>query len=141
MSGSSQATPRKDMNLRKPYLRLIADGIKTVEVRVAYESMKKIRPGMEILFRSGDEEFLTSVKNVRTYSSFEEMLDHEDMHAIGGDLGESREDLLDAIRDIYPPEKEALGVLAIEIERVSAPRHAGPPSSGGPCTPHVHAVC
>ncbi len=109
---------RKDMNLKRPYFRLVTDGTKTIEVRVAYEGMKSIRPGWEILFHSGDEECLTRVRDVRTYGSFEEMLDNEDMRAIGGELGESREDLLRAIRDIYPSEKEALGVLAIEIERI-----------------------
>jgi ASC-1-like (ASCH) protein len=110
--------PRKDLNLKKPYFKLVAEGTKTVEVRVAYENMKKIRPGMEIAFHSGDEECLTRVKDVRTYVSFDDLLDHEDMRATGGELGESRTDLLRAIRDIYPPEKEALGVLAIEIERI-----------------------
>ena len=114
----SNPARRKDMNLKRPYFMLVADGTKTVEVRVAYESMKKIEPGWEILFHSGDEECLTRVRDVRTYSSFEGMLDHEDMRAIGGELGESRGDLLRAIRDIYSPEKEALGVLAIEIERI-----------------------
>jgi ASC-1-like (ASCH) protein len=115
MSGPA---PRKNLNLRRPYFTLVADGTKTVEVRVAYQSMKKIEPGWEILFHSGDEECLTRVRDVRTYSSFEEMLDHEDMRAICGEWGESRHDLLHAIRDIYPPDKEALGVLAIEIERI-----------------------
>lgn len=50
------------------------------------------------------------------YPSFEEMLDREDARSIGGNLGESRENLLAVIRSIYPPEKERLGVLAIEIE-------------------------
>ena len=109
---------RKDMNLKKPYFKLVADGTKTVEVRVAYENLKKIRPGMEVLFRSGDEECLTRVRDVRTYVSFEDLLDREDTRAIGGDLAESRDDLLQAIQDIYPPEKEALGVLAIEVERI-----------------------
>ena len=53
--------PRKDMTLKKPYFRLVADGIKTVEVRVAYENMKKLAPGWEILFRSGDETCLVRV--------------------------------------------------------------------------------
>ena len=114
----SEPAPRKDMNLKRPYFALVADGTKTVEVRVAYENMKKIEPGWEIVFHSTDDQCLTRVKDVRTYGSFEEMLDHEDMRAIGGDLGESRERLLRAIRDIYSPEKEALGVLAIEIERI-----------------------
>jgi ASC-1-like (ASCH) protein len=55
---------------------------------------------------------------VTGYPSFEELLDREDARSIGGDLGESRESLLTVIRSIYPPEKERLGVLAIEIELV-----------------------
>src|SRR5205085_10126262 len=102
----SKPVQRKDMNLKKPYFQLVADGSKTIEVRVAYDNMKKIQPGWEILFRSGDETCLARVKAVRTYSSFDDMLDHEDMRAIGGEFGKPREDLLRAIRDIYPAEKE-----------------------------------
>lgn len=46
------------------------------------------------------------------------MFDSEDARSIGGDLGENREGLLAVIREIYPPEKERLGVLAIEVEVV-----------------------
>ncbi len=67
---------------------------------------------------AGDQQVMTRVKRVTEYRSFEEMLDHEDPRAIGGDLGESRDRLLAVIRDIYPPHKEQLGVLAIEIELV-----------------------
>lgn len=52
------------------------------------------------------------------YQSFDAMLDHEDARSIGAELGESRGDLLAVIRDIYPPEKERLGVLAIEVELI-----------------------
>lgn len=57
------------------------------------------------------------MKRVTEYPSFDTMLDSEDHRAIGGELGERRDDLLAAIRDIYPPDKERLGVLAIEVER------------------------
>jgi ASC-1-like (ASCH) protein len=46
------------------------------------------------------------------------MLDREDARSIGDDLDESDESLLAVIRNIYPPEKERLGVLVIEIELV-----------------------
>ena len=41
----SDIMPRHQLNLRKPYLKLIADGIKTVEVRVGYESRCSTPPG------------------------------------------------------------------------------------------------
>lgn len=57
------------------------------------------------------------MKRATEYDSFEALPDHEDTVAIGGDLGESRDELLAAIRKIYSPQKEKLGVLAIQIER------------------------
>ncbi|GAA1880262.1 hypothetical protein GCM10009753_04520 [Streptantibioticus ferralitis] len=43
------------------------------------------------------------------------MLDAEDNQAIGSE-GMTRDELVDACREIYPPEKEALGVLAIHLQ-------------------------
>ena len=110
--------PKREINIRKEYLKLIIDGVKTVEVRVGYPRMRSIQPGQELTFVSGDQRVPTTVKRVTEYPSFEEMLGREDARSIGGDLGESRENLLAVIRNIYPPEKERLGVLAIEIELV-----------------------
>ena len=107
---------RRELNIRKPYLKLIADGIKTVEVRVGYSSVRKIQPGQDLVFIEGDERVATRVKRVTEYPTFEMMLDHEDPRTIGGDLGNDKAQLLAIIRSIYPPEKECLGVLAIEIE-------------------------
>lgn len=107
---------KSELNIRAPYLKLIKDGVKTVEVRVGYPSMRRIRAGQELTFVSGDERVPTRVIRVAEYSSFEAMLDREDPRAIGGDLGEDRAELLRVIRGIYPPEKERLGVLAIEIQ-------------------------
>ena len=79
--------------------------------------MRRIQAGHELTFVSGDDTVVTRVQRVTEYDSFEALLDHEDTVAIGGDLGESRDELLAAIREIYPPEKEKLGALAIQIER------------------------
>lgn len=114
----SDTAGRHQLSLRKPYLKLISDGIKTVEVRVGYPKMRRIQAGHELTFVSGGDTVATLVKRVTEYDSFEALLDHEDAVAIGGDLGESRDELLAVIREIYPPEKEKLGVLAIQIERV-----------------------
>ena len=110
--------PMREINIRKEYLKLIIEGVKTVEVRVGYPRMRSIQPGQELTFVSGDQRVPTTVKRVTEYPSFEEMLGREDARSIGGDLGESRENLLAVIRNIYPPEKERLGVIAIEIELV-----------------------
>ncbi len=106
-----------EMTIRAPYLRLIASGVKTVEIRVGYPRMRKIRPGDTLTFISGDERAPTRVKRVTEYPSFDSMLASEDPRSIGGDLGENPAELLTVIRGIYPPDKERLGVLAIEVER------------------------
>jgi len=112
------ATHARDMPIYKRYYDLIANGSKTIEVRVAYTSMLRIKAGEQIRFTCGDEDTLTRVKRVTRYSSFDEMFDHERAEAINPTTG--RDEQLRAIRDIYPPEKEALGMLAIEVERVSS---------------------
>jgi ASC-1-like (ASCH) protein len=121
---------------------LIADGIKTVEVRVGYPKMRRIQAGHELTFVSGDDTVVTCVQRVTEYDSFEALLDHEDTGAIGGDLGESRDELLAAIREIYSPEKENsaclryrlsecertvddLGIHRDRVQRVQHPRPNG----------------
>jgi len=117
----SESSPTvRTMSIYKQYLRLIALGSKTVEVRVGYSSMRKITVGDRIRFVSGDAECLTEVMRVTEYPSFETMLDHEDARSIGAEEGEGREELLASIREIYPPEKEQLGVLAIGVRVVDS---------------------
>jgi ASC-1-like (ASCH) protein len=53
------------------------------------------------------------IRRVGRYTSFEELLVHEDPKAIAPDL--KPDDLLRALRELYPAEKEALGVIALEI--------------------------
>ncbi|MEV6984252.1 ASCH domain-containing protein [Sphaerisporangium sp. NPDC051017] len=115
----NETSATRELNIRMTYLRLIADAVKTVEVRVGYPKVRRIRAGESLVFVSGDVRLVTTVKRVTEYASFDAMLDHEDARSIGGDLGESRDGLLSVIRGIYPPEKERLGVFAIEVEPTS----------------------
>ncbi|MBD0676691.1 ASCH domain-containing protein [Streptomyces sp. CBMA156] len=102
------------IRIRRPYLDLIANGTKTIEVRVGYPGMRRIHPGQLLAFESGDAHCRTRVVKVSEYPSFEAMLDAEDNEAIGSE-GMDRAELLAACREIYPPEKERLGVLAIHL--------------------------
>jgi ASC-1-like (ASCH) protein len=74
----SDTAPSHQLNLRKPYLKLIADGITTVEVRVGYPKMRRIQAGHKLTFTSGGDTVVTRVKRVTEYNSFEALLDHED---------------------------------------------------------------
>ncbi len=108
-----------EMGIYKRYFDLVASGKKTVEVRVNDSSRKRIKEGSLIRFRCRDEEILTRVTRVAWYDSFEEMFDHETVASVNPTA--TREEQLANIRQIYPPEREALGVVAIGIELVDPP--------------------
>jgi ASC-1-like (ASCH) protein len=110
----------REMNLYRRYFDLVAAGSKTIEVRVQYPNLRKLAAGDHIRFVCGRDEALTRVKRVAGYTSFEEMLDTEGPDKVNPDS--PRDQQLANIRRIYGPEKEALGVLAIEIELVNAPQ-------------------
>jgi ASC-1-like (ASCH) protein len=63
--------PRREINIRQEYLKLIIDDVKTVEVRVRYPRMRPIQPGQELTFVSGDQRVPTSARRVTEYWSFE----------------------------------------------------------------------
>ncbi|MGH3404695.1 MAG: ASCH domain-containing protein [Streptosporangiaceae bacterium] len=106
----------REMPIYKRYFDLIASGRKTVEVRVAYPSNKRLTSGHLLRFTCRGEQCLTRIRRVAYYSTFDEMFDHENVAAVNPDA--SRSDQLASIRLIYPAEKEALGVIAIEVARV-----------------------
>ncbi|MBX3100135.1 MAG: ASCH domain-containing protein [Salinibacterium sp.] len=106
----------RDMAIYKKYFDQIATGDKTIEVRVGYSSMKRIKPGQLLRFVCRDESCLTKVIRVATYSTFEEMFTAEDPDAVNP--GQDVTSQIQEIRRIFPRDKEALGVIAIEIEKV-----------------------
>jgi ASC-1-like (ASCH) protein len=111
-----------EMGIYKRYFDLIAQGKKTTEIRVNDSSRRKIKEGSLIRFRCQGDEVLTRVTRLARYVSFEDMFDHESVASVNPLA--SREDQLANIRQIYPPEREALGVVAIGITLVDPPRPA-----------------
>lgn len=114
MTDPQPPASERSLNIRKPYFDLIAGGTKTIEVRVGYTKIRRMTVGDTLQFTSGDDTLTTRITAVKEYRSFEEMLDTENHSAIGAP-GMTRDQLLAACRDIYPPEKEALGVFAIHL--------------------------
>ncbi|WP_330347757.1 ASCH domain-containing protein [Streptomyces sp. NBC_00582] len=113
MTGAQQPAEHS-LTIRKPYFDLIASGAKTIEVRVGYPKIRKINAGDTLRITCADEFLNARVTAVEEYESFAAMLDAEDPAAIGGP-NMSHDQLVAAIRDIYPPEKEALGVFALHL--------------------------
>ncbi|MDT5025295.1 MAG: hypothetical protein QOE61_1721 [Micromonosporaceae bacterium] len=106
----------REMPIYKRYFDLIASGKKTIEVRVAYPSNRRLAPGQLLKFTCRGEECLTRIKRIANYRTFDDMFDHENVATVNPTA--TRAEQLANIRLIYPAEKEALGVVAIEVERV-----------------------
>lgn len=96
--------------VRQPYLEQILAGHKTVEVRVGYDNIRRLRPGDRLRL---NDRHLTEIRRVALYDNFEALLAAEDAGAIAPGLPPA--EILPALRDIYAPEKEALGAVALEI--------------------------
>lgn len=95
-------------------LQQILDGRKTVEVRAGYANIRKLQPGQ--LLRLNDR-YLYRLRRITVYASFEELLAHENPASIAPDT--PFEALLAELRAIYPPDKEALGAVALALEPAS----------------------
>jgi ASC-1-like (ASCH) protein len=101
----------KTLWIKDEYLRLILMGRKTVEVRVGYSNITRLQVGDRLLL---NDQHPFVIRRIGCYASFKELLAHEDATAIAPDVPPGQ--LLEGLRAIYPPEKEALGVVALEIE-------------------------
>jgi ASC-1-like (ASCH) protein len=101
----------KTLWVREPYLAEILAGRKTVEVRVGYENIRRLEPGDRLKL---NDEHEVGIRRIGRYATFEEMLAHEDPAAIAPDL--SPGELLAELRRLYPPGKEALGAVALELD-------------------------
>ncbi|KUO14642.1 ASCH domain-containing protein [Streptomyces dysideae] len=109
----------RELNLYRQYFDLVTAGTKTIEVRVKYPHLADLAAGDVIRFRikGTNETCEVKVKRVTKYFDFEALLDGEGPANINPTA--TREQQLANIRTIYPPEKEALGALAIEIQRTA----------------------
>ena len=97
--------------IKEQYLQQILEGEKTVEVRVGYPNVLRLQAGDVV--RLNDRHPAT-IRRVAHYRSFAELLAGEDPRTVAPGLSE--EELLSALHSIYPPHKEALGVVALELD-------------------------
>jgi ASC-1-like (ASCH) protein len=97
--------------IRPKYLEWILSGRKTVEVRVAYPNILRLEAGDVLVLNKLHRYHITRITH---YPDFEALLAAEDVAAIAPDL--PAEGVLSVLRRLYPPEKEQLGAVALEIE-------------------------
>lgn len=108
-----ETTIMRMMRVRRLYFNAILSSTKPLEVRVGYGNIKKIQKGEHIRLECGRHHGIVEVSDVRTYSTFSEMLKHEKAgHIIPDDPAGA----LNILRSIYPKEKENLGVYVFEFK-------------------------
>jgi ASC-1-like (ASCH) protein len=104
----------RQMRVKQNFLDFIRKGEKTLEVRVGYSNIKTIRPGERIRFASRIQEHVVRVRYIRQYSTFDEMLKIEESNRIAPGL--PKQDVLQLLKEIYPPDRERLGVFVLDIQ-------------------------
>ena len=108
----------RDMRVKPRFINLIRSGRKTLEVRVGYDNINRIQVGERIQFVSHESTLVVRVNAIRRYTSIELLLDKEPWEKIAPDLA-SKEAVLQLLRQIYPPEKQKLGMVVLEIVPLS----------------------
>ncbi|MEK7538238.1 MAG: GNAT family N-acetyltransferase [Patescibacteria group bacterium] len=107
----------KTMRIKQQYFDAIMAGTKPLEVRVGYASIQKIQKGDSIRMECGRASGVVQVTDVRTYKTFEEMLQREKAgHVVPGNPAAA----LGILQSIYPREKEQLGVYVFELKMVKS---------------------
>ena len=92
---------------------MITSGKKSLEIRVGYDHIKAIKPGSSINLTANSGHMLRVVADVRSYPSLSIMIQHEDVEKALPGLG--ADEALDLLRRIYPPDKEKLGIVVLEL--------------------------
>jgi ASC-1-like (ASCH) protein len=104
------------MRVKQRYLDYIKAGTKPLEVRVGYDSIKSIKAGERIRLASRDDSQVVVVRDVRAYDSFDEMAMIENLsHVVPGQRPAA---VLKTLKEIYPPSREQLGVIVLNVEPV-----------------------
>jgi len=109
------ATVRK-MRIKRPYYDAIMSGRKTLEVRVGYDSIKRLKAGQLLQLETGHTSGVVRIRSIRIYDNFADMLATESWQQIVPQARDA-EEALHLLRKIYPARKEHLGVHVIEIEK------------------------
>jgi ASC-1-like (ASCH) protein len=104
----------REMRVKPRFINLIRSGQKTLEVRVGYDSINRIQVGERIKLISHESMLDVRVSAIRRYPTIELLLQGESWEKIAPDLT-SKERAHQLLRQIYPLEKERLGMVVLEI--------------------------
>lgn len=99
--------------IKREYYNLIDSGVKSLEVRVGYPSIKKVCEGDTVTFINHSN-IKYEIIRIARYENFPDMLDNEDFSKAIPGVTKSK--ALEMYRSIYPNEKESLGVYVFELQ-------------------------
>jgi len=109
-------TLMRTMRIKQRFFDLINSGQKTLEVRVGYDAINRIQAGEQIQLSTQTSNLQVKVRAIRRYRSFEAMLAKESFKNIAPDVS-SQAELLALLKQIYPANKEKLGVVVLELTK------------------------
>ncbi|MEK7096549.1 MAG: GNAT family N-acetyltransferase [Patescibacteria group bacterium] len=104
----------RNLRVKQHFLAEIAEGKKTLEVRVGYDNIKTIRTGERVLLASNSSQLVVRIRGVRQYPTFDAMLNVEEAAKIVP--GKNDLQVLWLLREIYGEDRERLGVYVLDIE-------------------------
>ena len=113
---NKEGVSMRKMRIKKPYFDGIMSGRKTLEVRIGYSSIKRLKEGQPLQLENGHAFGIVRIKSIRIYDTFADMLATEPWREIVPQA-KSKEEALRLLHKIYPPHKERLGVHVIEVKR------------------------
>lgn len=104
----------------EPYFTFVKNGQKTIEGRIKRGWYRFVKPRDHIIIYNEDESDLVEVlvRDVRTYSSIQDMLKHEQLKKILPDV-ETIEQGIEVYKRFYTNEQQQkFGVIAIAVGRI-----------------------
>lgn len=117
-----EAKTMRNMRVKDRFLKDIEAGKKDLEVRVGYASINNIKQGETIEFSSRTRTVVATVTAIRRYKTFDDLLSNEESNRIVP--GMPKEELLRLLREIYPADKESLGVVVLQVAPMKKPRQS-----------------
>lgn len=106
----------RKMWIKRPYYDAIMAGRKTLEVRVGYNSIRRLEIGELLQLETSQQSGVVQIKSIRVYDNFSDMIAAEPWRDIIPQAN-SEAHAVEFLRRIYPADKERLGVYVIELSR------------------------
>lgn len=104
------------LRIKRVYYNQLLSGQKKLEIRVGYAQIRKIHQGDTVTFPDYSEQKFNVVRVTR-YEDFAEMLDTENSQEVIPNVTKYK--ALEILQEIYPEDKEELGVYVLELRKAS----------------------